>query len=257
MSSLRLRIELVPKDLHYWNLRSDSVGLGKDGWSKLRRAILAERGPECAICGGTDNPHGHEVWGYIEKAKIGIAKLAGIEIVCGPCHYAHHWGFTQALVGEGKMEDSSKQALIEHFLKVNQCTRSDFDRHALDTLAEWKRRNRLKWRVDWGAYEPLIKAVQGRAAKLVDTKPVPLRVPCANCKNKITINFPARVHSGSKKRLGILYVCTECKQAGAFILPPGSMGCTIVKGALALFSADSESSEWKAEVGDARVDPLR
>ena len=87
--------------------------------------------------------------------------------------------------------------------------------------------------------KPLKKAV---------AKPVFLKVPCASCGAAIVLTFPTP-HPQNRKRRGIRYACETCLSAGIMELPPGSMKAFIAKGARALFSADIESPEWKAEVG--------
>src|SRR6266446_8646847 len=150
----RLHIEMVPGPLWGMNLRSkDRLG---NRWRKLRKSILAERGPACAICGNEANPHGHEIWTYEEKRRTGIARLIGIEIICGDCHSIHHWGVTQRLEIEGILEPRDLNRLIRHACKVNGYKRKDFNRDAKEADAVWRRQSELKWKIDWGQYKEAV-----------------------------------------------------------------------------------------------------
>lgn len=244
---LRLRIELIPSQLHGYNLRSDAVGVGKVAWKKLRETAIANQGSACSICGSAEKLRVHEHWRFDEKGKSGTAKLVRLEVICERCHYVHHWGFTQSLMAEGKMRAESVRVLIQHFANVNRCSENDFDEHVKSSEVDWKRRNKLKWRVDWGEFTKLVEGPKrGKTSALA--KGSNLKVPCANCANPITVTFPL-AHSKNSKRLGIIYACLACKRGGRMELPPGSLRAFIAKGALAIFSADIESAEWKVEVG--------
>lgn len=150
--SWKLRIELVPRSLWGVNLRSKEHGLGEYGWQKLRTRLLDELGAHCVICESCERPHAHEIWKYEEGKGAGLALLVGVEIICARCHSIHHWGKTKQLVDEGKMDRSRLNDLIEHFCAVNNCTREEFERHSLWAFAEFQRRNKKKWRSDFGAY---------------------------------------------------------------------------------------------------------
>lgn len=152
---MKLRIEMVPEPLWGKNLRSDE-GLGRYRWDKLRKAIMAERGKSCIICGSDEQPHGHEVWEYQETKKTGIARLIGVEIVCRDCHAIHHWGQTTKLMEEGAITTEDLHDLVAHFCTVNKCKPRHFDRHEDEGFAIWERRSKLSWRVDWGAYSDAV-----------------------------------------------------------------------------------------------------
>lgn len=245
--ALKLRIELVPRPLHRYNLRSEAVGLGDTGWRKLRRTIIAENGPACQVCGSTERPHAHEIWQYEEKARSGIAHLIGVGMVCARCHAIHHWGSTKLLMSEGKLQGAAHDTLIAHFMKVNQCSEDDFARHEKHCVEEWERRNQLKWRIDWGELAKSIKQVR-KKSRVTPISPVELKVPCANCRKPITVSVPPQ-HSRTRKRFGIVYACDSCGRGGRMEFPPGMMNVVITKGGRALFSADVESPEWEAEKG--------
>jgi hypothetical protein len=247
--TFKLRIDLVPKPLHGHNLRSEAVGLGNTRWRMLRQKVLTEHGSACAICGSTEKPHTHEIWKYEERGKQGTARLLGIEVTCARCHYVHHWCSTRLMVSEGKMQKVSVDALIQHFMDVNECSRQDFERHASDSLLEWKRRNKLKWRIDWEQFSKPIKEARRKRGP-VQTAAANLKIRCPNpkCQQQIPLNFPAQ-HIKTRKRQGIHYARESCKLDGQLELGPGTLGVSIIRGALVLFMADADSPEWKQEIG--------
>ena len=69
----RLKLGLVPGPLWCVNLRSSTEGLGDYRWRKLRKQIVDECGGKCVICGSDQRLHGHEVWRYVEKKRVGSA----------------------------------------------------------------------------------------------------------------------------------------------------------------------------------------
>jgi hypothetical protein len=150
---------MVPEPLWGKNLRSNE-GLGRYRWDKLRKAIMAERGKSCVICGSDDQPHGHEVWEYQETKKTGIARLIGVEIVCRDCHAIHHWGRTTRLLLERAITLKDIRRLMKHFCTTNGCKQRDFDRHADEALVIWKRRSKLEWQIDWGVYADAVRDAQ-------------------------------------------------------------------------------------------------
>ena len=156
---MKLKIEMIPEPLWGMNLRS-SDALGRYHWSKLRKSVLTELGPTCAICGSEDEPHGHEIWKYEENRRTGTATLVGIEITCRACHQIHHWGLTTRLFMQEAIDGDYFKGLIKHFCKVNACKGRDMKRHADESGEVWQRRSRLRWKVDWGQYAGLLRETQ-------------------------------------------------------------------------------------------------
>ena len=162
MSRLKLRVELVPKDLWGRNLRSTEA-FGKARWDKLRRQIVDAAGNQCAICKSTKRLHGHEVWKYEEQKRRATAVILAVEIVCIDCHDIHHWARTVKLVEAGIVGHHRFLALRKHFRKVNRCRQVDFDVHFQRSLRVWQKRSKRKWNVDWGCFEPhVVVAKAGR-----------------------------------------------------------------------------------------------
>lgn len=142
---------MVPGPLWGRNLRS-AEGIGEYRWKKLRRQAIDECGGKCVICGSSERLHGHEVWRYQERKTVGQAELLRVDVICWTCHNITHWGNTVRLIMLGAISYEGYMALRKHFRRVNRCRQIDFDRHARRELSGWKRRKRLRWKIDWGPY---------------------------------------------------------------------------------------------------------
>jgi hypothetical protein len=153
---LKLRIDLVPYPLFGRNLRSAKEGIGAGRWKALRRRSIEACGGRCAICGGTDKLHGHEVWKYEDKKRVGLATIIKVDVLCRTCHNISHWGNTSRLIVIGAIQHETYLLLRRHFRRINRCLQADFERHIRWSYAQWRRRSAKKWKIDWGPYAPLI-----------------------------------------------------------------------------------------------------
>ncbi|SFQ30554.1 hypothetical protein SAMN05216330_12441 [Bradyrhizobium sp. Ghvi] len=158
----KLRLELIPGPLWGQNLRSNVLGLGPGRWLKLSRTTRSALG-RCVICGGTDRLQGHESWKYVEKPRSGVAILVGVDAICTVCHSVQHWGRIQQLLAIGVMTPADERRLIRHFMKINKCNRAAFERHVVRSFGIWRSRSKKKWKIDWGAFEPMI--IEAKAAR--------------------------------------------------------------------------------------------
>lgn len=138
---------MVPQPLWGVNLRSDTEGIGKSRWRKVREQAIEACGARCAICGSSEKLHGHEIWRYVEKKTVGYATLLGVNIICWTCHNITHWGNTVRLIVLGAISHEGHMVLRKHFRRVNRCRQIDFERHARRQLAIYERRSRLRWKV--------------------------------------------------------------------------------------------------------------
>jgi len=158
-----LRVELVPEPLWKLNLRSNQVGLGPRRWLKLSREVRATLA-QCAICGTRQRRlHGHEVWGFAETPRSGVARLLKVNAICVFCHSIQHWGMTQELIRQGVLSVADERRLIAHFVKVNRCEREAFYRHVVRAFAQHRQRSRKKWKIDWGQFGSAI--AEAKAAR--------------------------------------------------------------------------------------------
>jgi hypothetical protein len=155
----KLKLELVPESLWTRNLRA-MQGLGKTRWDTLRRNLRKAGQTRCAICGGSERLHGHEVWEYEDRPRVSVARLMRVEVTCQKCHLVNHWGRTKQLIAHGKIKHAGHMALRKHFRTVNRCSQSDFERHIETSFAIWRTRNTKKWRVEWGDFAPMLREAE-------------------------------------------------------------------------------------------------
>jgi hypothetical protein len=149
MSELRLKMELVPSTVWYSSLFRL---LPSDVWNSIRSSIIARNGRKCQICGETEGTMNlHEIWEYDDQKHI--QKLVGFILLCKMCHHVKHIGLAGILAEEGKLDYDE---LIEHFCRVNSCTKQDFQEHRGQAFGIWENRSKHEWRQDFGKYARFI-----------------------------------------------------------------------------------------------------
>ncbi len=132
----KLTFELVPDGCWYTNLRS---ALPSALWDKIRRNAYAKADGKCSICfRKTARLEAHEVWSYNETE--GVQKLEGVVALCKNCHEVKHIARTQ-LVGRG-------DEAMEWFMRVNDCSQSQFHLALQEANETYKRRNKINWNTD-------------------------------------------------------------------------------------------------------------
>lgn len=150
-------IHMIPGPLWGMNLRRV---LPRSRWNKMRQALIAERGPKCQTCGKVETEtkriYAHEEWEYTTKSKSGIASLVGLKLSCWHCHAVEHFGATGNMVSFGELTERAIEDTIDHFCRINAVGRDAFHTHLAEAKREWKRLSCLKWKVNWGSFEPLI-----------------------------------------------------------------------------------------------------
>ncbi|MBQ8685038.1 MAG: hypothetical protein IJ514_02560 [Clostridia bacterium] len=137
MKHYKLRFELVPEACWYSNLRSV---LKPEDWDTIRKDAYARAGWKCCVCGKRNTRlEAHEKWSYDEKRAL--QKLEDVVALCRACHEVVHISRTQ-LTGRGA-------EAMEHFMKVNDCSQSDFHAALAQTNEEYLRRNKIEsWTTD-------------------------------------------------------------------------------------------------------------
>jgi hypothetical protein len=81
----------------------------------------------------------HERWSYDEK--LALQKLEDVLALCHDCHEVVHIERAY-LVGRG-------MDAMEHFMKVNDCTQTEFHEELARVNAEHSRRNKIEeWTTD-------------------------------------------------------------------------------------------------------------
>jgi hypothetical protein len=150
MSELRLQIELVPSTVWYSSLYRL---LPSDVWDNIRNEIIAKNGRQCQICGETKGMMNlHEMWEYDDEKHN--QKLSGFILLCKMCHHVKHIGLAVILADKGELDYDE---LIEHFCRVNNCTKCDFEEIRDKAFEVWENRSRHEWKQDFGKYGIVIK----------------------------------------------------------------------------------------------------
>lgn len=136
---MKLNFELVPDSCWYSNLRSL---LSPAQWDFIRREAYSRAGGKCMICGApTARLEAHEQWSYDEEKCI--QKLENVVAVCRSCHEVIHIGRTQLTGGEARASG--------HFMKVNNCSYSEYRKALGEANAAHRRRNLVpEWKLDLG-----------------------------------------------------------------------------------------------------------
>ncbi len=107
----------------------------------------------------------HELWEFDERRRI--QKLAGFISLCDMCHHVKHIGLAGILASEGKLD---YEKIVEHFMKVNECSCQMFEEHRKKAFAIWERRSKQDWKVVVGDFEKMAdaKPSSGTQIKLFD-----------------------------------------------------------------------------------------
>lgn len=145
---LRLTIELVPRTCWYNNMRA---ALSPQQWNTLRESVYMQQRYRCGICAATGTLHCHEQWHYDDERHQ--QTLHGFIALCEWCHHVKHIGLADVLARKGKLEFAR---VIEHFLRVNRCSRETFETHSHAAFVLWRERSRFQWETDLGAYSSLV-----------------------------------------------------------------------------------------------------
>lgn len=168
---LKLRVNPLPAHLWGKNLRTFMT---KARWAQFRAEIIDRRGLRCEVCGcDEDDPlHAHEEWSLDFTVKPPIAKLSGIGLICWHCHMCEHFGRLNTLIANGALKPEAREEVIEHFCEVNGVGRDAFTAHYTEAIAEWERRSRMHWLVDWGDFRHLLPKTSLREHYDKDGNPV-------------------------------------------------------------------------------------
>jgi len=94
----------------------------------------------------------HEIWNYDDKMHV--QKLEGLILLCRMCHHVKHIGLAGILANQGKLDYDKA---IEHFCKVNDCTKKEFEKHKAKAFEIWRERSEYEWNQDFGKYKESIK----------------------------------------------------------------------------------------------------
>jgi len=149
---LKLTIELVPSTCWYSNMRKVLSG---EQWDRLRRTVYKQWGYKCGICRADGMIHCHEIWHYNDTSHV--QTLTGFIALCPMCHHVKHIGLAELLASKGELDIES---VIQHFMKVNNCGRSEFYMHRAKSFRVWAERSNHEWVTDLGGYDVQERAIQ-------------------------------------------------------------------------------------------------
>ena len=147
---LRLTIELVPSTAWGQNLRDV---LTQEQWDTLRRLTYKHYGYRCGICHASKTTlYCHEIWTYNDT--LHVQTLTGLIALCKMCHHCKHMGHAGILASRGELD---LEQVTAHFLRVNGCSRDDYQAHSRQAWATWQERSRHEWMTDIGKYARLVR----------------------------------------------------------------------------------------------------
>jgi len=148
--TLKLSIELVPSTV--WESSVYKL-MSREVWDSIRNDFIKENGRKCQVCGETSGTMNlHEIWNYNDKKHV--QKLEGFILLCRMCHHVKHIGLAGILANQGKLD---YDRVIEHFCKVNDCTKKEFEKHKAKAFEIWRERSEYEWNQDFGKYKEFIK----------------------------------------------------------------------------------------------------
>ncbi len=150
MKDLKLKMELVPKTAQYNNFRN---AVKRSVWEKIAKETKERQGNKCGICGVQGyRLYCHEIWEYDDSNFI--CTLVGFISLCGYCNSVKHMGFTKIQAGKGLVD---LEAVIDHFCKVNGCTKAEYKEHETTAFVEYHARSQYEWATEFGEYHSLVK----------------------------------------------------------------------------------------------------
>ncbi len=153
----RLTIELVPRTVWFSSLRQIYEDEGQSSkWKKLKSKLFEEEGRRCWICGEEgERLEAHEFWGYDDENHI--QRLVAVHHLCAMCHRVKHIGFW-CYIERGKEQLAklglTREDLIDHFCRINGCTREEFEKYEEECFRIWRERSKFEWEQDLDKYDP-------------------------------------------------------------------------------------------------------
>jgi len=152
----KLNIELVPSTVWFssiYQIYKRNNKLNK--WRKIKKELFDLEGRRCFLCGKERGRlEAHEFWEYDDENHI--QKLVAIHHLCGMCHKIKHigfWRYTEK--GREKLARTglSREDLINHFCKVNNCSQDEFFQHEKEAFKIWEERSKYDWEQDFFEYD--------------------------------------------------------------------------------------------------------
>ena len=134
MSEFKLTIEIGKPA--YAQMKTVRDSISRALWNSVRKRVQETSDYTCQICGAysEDKLHAHEVWEYDEDEYLLI--LREIQALCKSCHDLKHLHHAALRINDRKIRAFVMKKLKKHFMKVNDCTEKDFERHYRNQLAK-------------------------------------------------------------------------------------------------------------------------
>jgi len=153
----KLTIELVPSTVWFESIYQIYKRSHQENkWRKIKKEIFEKEGRKCWICGAENTRlEAHEFWEYDDKNHI--QKLVAIHHLCSMCHKIKHigfWCYTENGIRQLERAGLSREDLINHFCRVNNCSRENFEKHERKAFKIWRERSKYEWKQDFGKYDP-------------------------------------------------------------------------------------------------------
>jgi len=143
---MKLEIEFIPTTLRYSSFHRL---FSREEWNKLRDEIIEKNGRRCQICGETKGIMNLDpIWSYDDEEHV--QKLEGLILLCEMCHYIKHLSIVGTLADRGMLDYNR---IIEHFCKVNNCSKEEFEESKAKAFEIWETRSMYKWKRDLVKYE--------------------------------------------------------------------------------------------------------
>lgn len=155
---MKLTIELVPTPLWEKSLHKLLSKTNPKAWADIKHEIFEKEGILCYICNKKIMPlSAHEFWTYDDVNKV--QKLDSIHHLCNLCHKVKHLGFWLKTV-DGmdimKEESISEDDIIDHFCKINNCSKEDYEKQKEEAFLIHKKRSLFDWKQEFGKYDKYV-----------------------------------------------------------------------------------------------------
>jgi len=152
----KLTIELVPSTVWFSSLHKMMDG---KNWEQLKSSVYVREGRKCWICASAQSPlELHEFWEYDDTNHI--QRLVGMHHLCRLCHMIKHiglWCHTAKGLKTLNRIGLTREDLVKHFCRVNNCAEEDFLHHEEKAFKTWRERSKSNWTQDFGEFEKYLK----------------------------------------------------------------------------------------------------
>ena len=151
VKELKLTIDLIPSPLWFSSVYAILKDKGLlDKWDKIKKVVFRKEGFKCFICGKGGYLELHEFFDYDDINYI--QRLKGIHHLCSLCHKVKHigfWCYTEKGINQLKGLSLNEEDLINHFCRVNNCSKEDYKTHKNNAFSVFNERNKYEWIQDF------------------------------------------------------------------------------------------------------------